>query len=98
MMESQTSQSRGLRLLKGIYDRTRDRAEPIFVAEVAEDAGLSEGESQAAWYYLKEKGLIQTFTLPYTARVNAAGSMRSKTRVVIRIIRAKPSHLSPTTS
>jgi len=73
MTDSQSSQSRALRLLKRIYDRTRDQTEPVFVAELAQDAGLTEGESQAAWYYLKDKGLIQTFNLQYTARINAAG-------------------------
>ena len=73
MTDSQTSQSRALRLLKGIYDRTRDRTEPIFVAQLAQDAGLTEEESQAAWYYLKDKCLIQTYNLLYAARVNAAG-------------------------
>jgi hypothetical protein len=73
MTDSQTSQSRALRLLKRIYDRTRDRTEPVFVAELAPDAGLTEEESQAAWHYLKDKGFIQTFNLPYTARISAAG-------------------------
>lgn len=73
MADSQTSQSRALRLLQVIYDRTRDRTEPVFVAELAQDAGLIEEESHAAWYYLKDKGLIQTYNLPYAARVSAAG-------------------------
>jgi len=73
MVDSQTSQSRALRLLKRVYDRTRDRTEPVFVAELAQDVGLTEDESQAAWYYLKDKGLIQTYNLRYAARVNAAG-------------------------
>jgi len=62
-----------LRLLKGIYDGTHDRTETIFVAGLAQDVGLSEQEVQAAWRYLKDKGLIVTFNIPYTARINAAG-------------------------
>ena len=73
MTDSQSSQSRALRLLQRIYDRTRDQPEPVFVAELAPDAALTEEESQAAWYYLKDKGFIQTFNLPFTARVSAAG-------------------------
>jgi len=71
--DSQKSQSKALRLLKGIYDQTRSGGDPIFVAELAEAAGLTEPESEAAWRYLKDKCLIQTFNIDYTARINAAG-------------------------
>jgi hypothetical protein len=73
MTDSQKSQSKALRILKGIYDQTRDGGDPIFVAELAEAAGLTEPESEAAWRYLKDRGLIETFNLHYTARINAAG-------------------------
>jgi hypothetical protein len=73
MAESQKSQTKALRLLKRIYDRTRSSTDPVFVVELGADAGLTEQESQAAWRYLKDKGLIETFTLPFTARINAAG-------------------------
>jgi hypothetical protein len=73
MTDSKTSQSRALRLLERIYDRTRDRTEPVFVAELAQYSGLTEEESQAAWYYLKDKGFIQTFKPLYAARISAAG-------------------------
>jgi hypothetical protein len=63
MTESQTSQSRALRLLKSIYDRTRDQTEPIFVETLAPDIGLTKEESQAAWRYLRDKGLIEIFNL-----------------------------------
>jgi hypothetical protein len=89
MTESQTSQSRALRLLKSIYDCTRDRTEPIFVEALAPDAGLTKEESKAAWRYLKEKGLIEIFNLPFTARVNAAGIH------AIEDARREPNHLSP---
>jgi hypothetical protein len=67
----QAVQSSALRLLQAIYDRTRDQANPVFVMEL--NVGLSEEESKSAWRYLKDKGLIQTFNLDYTARINAAG-------------------------
>jgi hypothetical protein len=34
---------------------------------------LTEEESRAAWRYLREKGLIQTFNLEYAARINGNG-------------------------
>jgi len=73
MSEAEKSQTKALRLLQGIYDRTRNGEDPIFVTEPGLAAGFSEHEAQAAWRYLKDRGLIETFNLPYTARVNAAG-------------------------
>jgi hypothetical protein len=64
-------QNNALRLLQAIYDCTSGQDNPVFVTEL--DIGLGEEEAKVAWRYLKEKGLIQTFKLPYTARVNAAG-------------------------
>jgi len=71
--DSENSQSRALRLLKIIYDRTRDQADPVFVEDLAQGANLTKEESQAAWRYLKDSGLIQTFKIPGAARINAAG-------------------------
>jgi hypothetical protein len=73
MMEPQTSEIRAYRLLKVIYDRTRDQNEPIFVTNLAQDTGLSTEELQAAWRYLKDKGLIRTSNLRFTAQINSAG-------------------------
>jgi len=73
MTDSQKSQSMALRLLKSIYDRTRGGGEPIVVAQLAESAGLTEPEAQAAWRYLKGRGLIETFSNLYTARINSNG-------------------------
>jgi hypothetical protein len=67
---SETSQSKASRLLKSIYDRTRDRNEPIFVTELAAEVGLTEDEVQAGWRYLKDTGRIDTFNIPFTARIN----------------------------
>jgi len=73
MTEAQTSQAKALRLLKAIYDHTHGRNEPIFVAELTQEAGLTEAEGQSAWRYLKGKHLIDTFNIDYTARINGAG-------------------------
>jgi hypothetical protein len=73
MTETSTSQTKAFRLLKGIYDRTRDKASPIFVAELAAEVGLTKSESEAAWRYLRDRRLIETFNLDYTARINATG-------------------------
>jgi hypothetical protein len=70
----ESSEARALRLLQAIYDRTRDASAPVFVAELAPTLGLSEGEAEGAWRYLAEKGLIKTFNIPYTARINATGT------------------------
>jgi hypothetical protein len=71
--ESPTSQSRALRLLKAIYDSTRSTDQPVFVTELSETTGLSEQEAYAAWRYLGDRGLIQTFSVPNTAQINGAG-------------------------
>lgn len=72
MTQSQTVQSNALRLLKAIYERTHNQSNPV--DDVARlNTGLTEGESKAAWRYLRDKGLIQTFNLDYAARINARG-------------------------
>jgi len=70
--ESSTSQGKALRLLKALYDTTRGQAQPVSVGEI--DTGLSEEDTKAAWHYLKDRRLIHTYSLPYAARINAAGS------------------------
>ena len=69
--ENSTNQVKAMRLLQGLYDATRNQTEPVFLNML--NSGLSEPESQAAWRYLKDRGLIDTFSVPYTARINAAG-------------------------
>lgn len=69
--ENSTNQSKALRLLNLLYDATRARTDPVFIDEL--DAGLSEEDAKAAWRYLKDRGLIDTFNIPYTARINGAG-------------------------
>jgi hypothetical protein len=69
--ENSTNQSKAMRLLKALYDATRARTEPVFIEKM--NAGLSEEDAKAAWRYLKDRGLIDTFNIPYTARINGAG-------------------------
>jgi len=71
MTQSSTNQSKAFHLLRAIYDKTRNRTDPVFIAEI--DAGLSEKESQVAWRYLKDRGVIDTFNIAYTARINGSG-------------------------
>jgi hypothetical protein len=60
-------------LLEALYQRDLTESQPAFVVELGPQIGLSEQEAQAAWRYLKDKHLIQTFSLHYTARINAYG-------------------------
>jgi len=68
--ENSTNQSKTLRLLQVLYDATRAKSEPVFVGEV--DTGLSAEDAKAAWRYLRDRGLIDIFNIPYTARINGA--------------------------
>jgi hypothetical protein len=70
---SESSEARALRLLEAIYERTRDTNQPVFVFDLLSDVALSEPDAQSAWRYLAEKRLIKTFSVPYTARINASG-------------------------
>ncbi len=69
--ENSTNQSKALRLLKVLYDATRAKTEPVFVEEL--NTGLSDEDAKAAWRYLRDRGLIDAFNIPYTARINGAG-------------------------
>lgn len=71
MNQPKTIQGNALRVLQAIYDRTRDQINPVFVTEL--NIGLGEEDSKAAWRYLRDKGLIKTFNLDYSACINAAG-------------------------
>lgn len=69
--ENSTNQGKALRLLNALYDATRARTEPVFIEEL--NIGLSEEDAKAAWRYLRDRMLIDTFSIEYTARINAAG-------------------------
>jgi cation transport regulator ChaC len=71
MAENTKNQTKALQILKVLYDVTRSKTEPVFIEELT--TGLPEEEAKAAWRYLKDRGLIDTFSIPYTARINGAG-------------------------
>ena len=79
MGQGETSVNRAMRLLALVRDRTEHTPEPVFVADLASPGGLSISEAEAAWRYLQENSLIDTFSLPYTARINARGIDRLET-------------------
>ena len=70
--ENSTNQGKALQLLQALYDATRAQTEPVFVHNVP--SGLSEEDAKVAWSYLKDRGLIETYSIPYTAKINAAGT------------------------
>ena len=69
--ETSSTQSKALRLLESLYRATRGKEEPVFLQDLPTD--LSEEDARAAWSYLKERQLMQTYKMPYAARINAAG-------------------------
>jgi hypothetical protein len=62
-----------MRFLKALYDYRKTSSDPALAEHLAKLAGLTEQEAQYAWSYLKDKELIETFSLPYAARINARG-------------------------
>ncbi|NOJ44720.1 hypothetical protein [Bradyrhizobium archetypum] len=62
-----------MRLLKALYEHSKATSDPAFVEHLASGTGLTELEAHHAWSYLKDKRLIQTFSIPHTARINAHG-------------------------
>lgn len=80
--DGETSRARATRLLALIRERTDHTQEPVFVAELAAASRLSRAEAEAAWRYLRDHGLIDTFNIPQTARINARGmdALVSETR------------------
>jgi hypothetical protein len=73
MKPADTVQGRALRLLEAIYEQTRSREEPVFIDQIAGQLGIYIDDARAAWRYLADKGLIQTFSVLYTARISAKG-------------------------
>jgi hypothetical protein len=55
--QMETSESRALRLLAAIEERTRDTEQPVFIAELAPALELSEQEANVAWQYLEQISL-----------------------------------------
>jgi len=85
--ENSTNQSKALRLLQALYDATRAKTEPVFVEELT--TGLSPEDTKAAWRYLRDRRLIDTFNIDYTARINGAGIDAIEGRSVGPICRAR---------
>jgi len=73
MNPADTVQARALKLLKAIYEQTRSSEEPVFVDQLGGQLGIYIDDVRAAWRYLKDKGLIETFNVLYTARISASG-------------------------
>jgi hypothetical protein len=73
MSVAETVQAKALKLLRTVYETTRATEQPIFVESLKEELGLSTADVHAAWRYLADKGLIDKFSIPYTARINARG-------------------------
>lgn len=73
MSQGQTSKDRAMRLLALVRERTEHTHEPVFVNQLAGACQLSTSEAEAAWRYLHDLDLIATFSVPYTARINAKG-------------------------
>jgi hypothetical protein len=69
--ESSTNQSKALQLLNAIYVKTHNRTDSVFISEL--ETGLLEEDLKAAWRYLKDRRLIDTFNIAYTARINGRG-------------------------
>ena len=71
--QENNAQQQAARLLRRIYDRTKNTTDPIFAGDAAYDAGLSVDQAEAAWRYLRDRRLIDTFSLAGSARINANG-------------------------
>jgi hypothetical protein len=70
---AENTREKAYRVLKAIKVRTENSHQPIFIAELAPELNLDEGEVQGAFRYLKGKRWVDTFNIDYTARINAAG-------------------------
>src|SRR5437588_183085 len=76
----ETALTDAMRLIVQFSERTgipihelSDAAKTKHVCWEEMNTGLSEEGAKAAWRYLKDRGLIDTFNIPYTARINGAG-------------------------
>jgi hypothetical protein len=73
MAAPETAYVKAFRMLLVIYEKTRASKEPIMVEDIRDELGLSKEDAEAAWRYLRDKNLIQTFKIDYAARINAYG-------------------------
>lgn len=73
MNPEDTIQAKALKLLKAIYEQSRSNEQPVFVEQLGAQLGIYIDDVHAAWRYLKEKDLIRTYNIPYTAGISATG-------------------------
>jgi hypothetical protein len=66
-------QARAIRLLEAIRSKTEKSRQPVFVSEIAHELQMDEAAAEGAFRYLADKRLVDTFSIPYTGRINAAG-------------------------
>ena len=64
---------RALQLLEAIRAETESANQPTFLQSVVQKLRVSEASAQSAFRYLADKRWIDTFSIPYTGRINAAG-------------------------
>jgi hypothetical protein len=66
-------QARAIRLLEAIRSKTEKSRQPVFVSEIAHELQMDQAAAEGAFRYLAGKRLVDTFSIPYTGRINAAG-------------------------
>jgi|GEM_PF-4416714 len=66
-------QARALHLLELIRDATEASGTPVFVDQFTTETGWDAGQLQAAFRYLTSKRWVDTFSIPFTGRINAFG-------------------------
>ena len=79
-----------MRLLALVRERTEHALEPVDVAELAAACRLSASEAEAAWRYLRDHRLINTFSIPLTARINAKGIDALDSATVVHFEQGSP--------
>src|SRR5258708_24572151 len=93
------SQDRAMQLLEAIRSRTELSTEPVVATDLAAECHLSSPEAQAAWRYLRDHHLIDTYQIDYAARINAEGldklmRQRSAERAPREMRPAEPTEVS----
>jgi len=63
---------KALQLLRAISTHSANGPTPVSVTDLGLD--LDERTAKSAWEYLRDKNLIKTYSIPFTARINANGT------------------------
>jgi len=71
--EDEPMRIRALRVLEVIRGQTEGTGVPTFLKNVAQELGVDEPAAMPAFKYVADKRWIDTFSIPYTGRINAAG-------------------------